>query len=192
VTQRSNASSPVHAISKVGVRTSSSSVSWLRSKSQRSLASEIPHPPAEKKRYARNKNAHSSLARYGVGGHYAHHFDWGALAPGTRAGRVSSFMVYLSANCVGGGTNFPNLDMPVDKRWCDYLECDGQEQGVTFKAVKGSAVYWENFRPDGRGYEEVWHAGLPVKEGMKIGLNIWSWYQPGYVPPEPAAQKTEL
>lgn len=49
--------------------------------------------------------------------------------------------------------------------------------GVTFKPLAGNAVYWENFRPDGsgRGWDETWHAGLPVQEGVKVGLNIWTW-----------------
>lgn len=51
-----------------------------------------------------------------------------------------------------------------------------------FKPIKGNAVYWENMRSDGTGYEESWHAGLPVESGEKIGLNIWNWFQDGYVP----------
>lgn len=49
--------------------------------------------------------------------------------------------------------------------------------GVVFKPLAGSAVYWENFRPDGtgRGWDETWHAGLPVVQGTKVGLNIWTW-----------------
>jgi prolyl 4-hydroxylase len=91
-------------------------------------------------------------------------------------------MVYLHAECTGGGTNFPRLPMPKSKEWCRLLECDGDREGITFKPVKGSAVYWENFKSDGSGYEETWHAGLPVESGVKVGLNIWSWYQPGHMP----------
>lgn len=49
--------------------------------------------------------------------------------------------------------------------------------GVVFKPLAGNAVYWENFRPDGtgRGWDETWHAGLPVIQGTKVGLNIWTW-----------------
>lgn len=49
------------------------------------------------------------------------------------------------------------------------------EMGVEFKPIKGNAVFWVNMRSDGKGYEETYHAGLPVTEGFKIGLNIWSW-----------------
>ena len=112
--------------------------------------------------------------------------DWSSSK--STSGRVSSFMVYLEANCTGGGTNFPRLERPKDKNWCRFIECregegngTGQQsvEGVTFKPIKGNAVFWENLRSDGTGYKESWHAGLPVKGGTKIGLNIWSWYQEG-------------
>ena len=72
----------------------------------------------------------------------------------------------------------------MDRKWCQFIECDGdgKVEGVTFKAKKGSAVFWMNFDPDGRGYKETIHAGMPVESGHKIGLNIWSWYQAGHVP----------
>lgn len=120
--------------------------------------------------------------RYNVSGHYRHHYDWsGSWARG--GDRISTFMVYLGADCTGGGTNFPRLSMPRGKQWCRFLECegDGQEekqQGITFKPIKGNAIFWENLRPDGSGYPETWHAAYPVTSGTKVGLNIWSWYQP--------------
>ncbi|KAF2427745.1 hypothetical protein EJ08DRAFT_735963 [Tothia fuscella] len=120
--------------------------------------------------------------RYVAGGHYTYHYDWSGEVGPRRGGRLSTFMVYLDDNCTGGGTNFPRLQRPPEQKWCDVLDCSSttpaDEQGITFKPVKGNAVYWENFTPDGRGYEETWHAGLPVRSGVKVGLNIWSWYQP--------------
>ncbi|EKD12978.1 hypothetical protein MBM_08740 [Drepanopeziza brunnea f. sp. 'multigermtubi' MB_m1] len=124
--------------------------------------------------------------RYGVGGHYAHHYDWSGAS--RDADRVSTFMVYVDADCEGGGTEFPRIPMPdtSNGRWCELLKCeeteDGAEDrdrrsriGVTFKPKTGNAVFWENLRPDGTGYEETLHAGLPVLSGSKVGLNIWSW-----------------
>ncbi|KAK4249617.1 hypothetical protein C7999DRAFT_39280 [Corynascus novoguineensis] len=140
--------------------------------------------------------------RYRAGGHYAHHFDWSTGRGGW--GRVSSFMVWVDdgsgtssskstgsgekkegEKLEGGGTEFPLLRTPEDPKWCRFVECSeskfepGEERGngVVFKALPGNAVYWENFMADGtgRGYEETWHAGLPVKKGVKVGLNIWSW-----------------
>lgn len=95
-------------------------------------------------------------------------------------------MVYVDDQCKGGGTEFPRLKMPSIEsgRWCEFLECDKEvgenaekqeKMGITFKPIKGNAVYWVNIRPDGRGYEETWHAGSPVLSGSKVGLNIWSW-----------------
>ncbi|KAK1637322.1 hypothetical protein BDP81DRAFT_406222 [Colletotrichum phormii] len=96
---------------------------------------------------------------------------------------------------VGGGTEFPLLEVGGLKRevWCKFVEYGGRDagdggddekklgddeqgKGTTFKPVPGNAVYWENFRADGSGagYDETWHAGLPVKKGVKVGLNIWS------------------
>ncbi|EFX02851.1 2og-Fe oxygenase family protein [Grosmannia clavigera kw1407] len=102
---------------------------------------------------------------------------------------------------VGGGTYFPRVPRrSADFRWCPFINCEGDAEvevedegedgqdgyrppqnntttGVVFKPVPGNAVLWENFRSDGTGrpFEETWHAGLRVLEGVKVGLNIWSW-----------------
>uniref|UniRef100_A0A0B7JTK2 Prolyl 4-hydroxylase alpha subunit domain-containing protein n=1 Tax=Bionectria ochroleuca TaxID=29856 RepID=A0A0B7JTK2_BIOOC len=74
-------------------------------------------------------------------------------------------------------------------RWCKFIECDDERakeksseeggpdepKGTVFKVAPGNAVYWENFSPEGLGYDTTWHAGLPVKKGVKVGLNIWSF-----------------
>lgn len=119
--------------------------------------------------------------RYGPGGHYNHHYDWSSNVRGW--GRVSSLLAWVegSDDLKGGGTEFPLIKRPVEKEWCRFIECEEDEQeenggmGVVFKVVPGNAVYWENFAADGRGYEQTWHAGLPVHEGTKAGLNIWSF-----------------
>lgn len=89
-------------------------------------------------------------------------------------------MVYVSADCEGGGTEFPRLKGRREGRWCEFLDC-GREDGVVFRARKGAAVFWMNFDEEGRGFKETIHAGLPVTKGTKVGLNIWSWYQAGHV-----------
>ncbi|KAL4916322.1 oxidoreductase [Aspergillus aurantiobrunneus] len=117
--------------------------------------------------------------RYNVSGHYTHHYDWAGTARGRGGDRISTFMVYLGAECKGGGTNFPLLRKPKDRRWCAFVDCEEErEGGVTFRPIKGNAVFWENLRPDGSGWPETWHGAFPVEEGVKVGLNIWSWYQP--------------
>ncbi|KAH9832430.1 prolyl 4-hydroxylase subunit alpha-3-like [Teratosphaeria destructans] len=120
--------------------------------------------------------------RYNTTGHYDYHYDWATASKTSR--RQSTFMVYLQADCEGGGTNFPKLERPTDARWCDFIECDGKDEGVTFKARKGAAVFWSNFDADGRGYQETIHAGMPVRSGTKIGLNIWTWFLAGHKRPE--------
>ncbi|KAL4785647.1 hypothetical protein BJX76DRAFT_366759 [Aspergillus varians] len=117
--------------------------------------------------------------RYNVSGHYTHHYDWAGTAASRGGDRISTFMVYLGDECKGGGTNFPRLRRPRGGRWCEFLDCEEEEAGVTFRPIKGNAVFWENVRgEDGRGWAETWHASFPVEEGEKVGLNIWSWYQP--------------
>ncbi|KAI5459956.1 hypothetical protein BGZ63DRAFT_360107 [Mariannaea sp. PMI_226] len=123
--------------------------------------------------------------RYRPGGHYGYHFDWTANHAGW--GRVSSIMAWVDGQDVkGGGTRFPLLRKPEGEgmaEWCKFIKClekrqeeeKDEDQGVTFNVIPGNAVYWENFGPDGRGYEETWHAGLAVDEGIKVGLNIWSF-----------------
>ncbi|KAI9650335.1 hypothetical protein NHQ30_000348 [Ciborinia camelliae] len=123
--------------------------------------------------------------RYGVGGHYGMHFDWSGGKRGID--RISTFMVYVdvSLDIKGGGTEFPRLVGPKGGRWDEFLDVtealdprSGKNvtvEGVTFKPIKGNAIFWENIDRDGRGYEETWHAGLPVERGSKVGLNIWSY-----------------
>ncbi|KAL2181252.1 uncharacterized protein P884DRAFT_214030 [Thermothelomyces heterothallicus CBS 202.75] len=91
------------------------------------------------------------VQRYRAGGHYAHHFDWSTGRGGW-------------GRCPESGAEFGASEGEKGK-------------GVVFKPLPGNAVFWENFMADrtGRGYEETWHAGLPVKRGIKVGLNIWSW-----------------
>lgn len=137
------------------------------------------------------------LQKYEEGGHYSYHFDYSGDIRSHGKGRISSFMVFLNGEgdvdavsggdgsepLQGGGTHFPYIAMPENRSWCRVLDCDVDKnrEGVTFLPRKGNAVYWENFHPlEGRGFEETLHAGLPVTKGVKYGLNIWSWYQPGY------------
>lgn len=112
--------------------------------------------------------------RYGVNGFYNFHYDWDILVKD--GNRVTTYMVYLVANCTGGGTNFPRLQRPNDSRWCNVIDCEDDEySGVTFKPRVGAAVFWENMHPNGSFHRGVRHASLPVKSGHKVGLNIWGW-----------------
>jgi prolyl 4-hydroxylase len=120
-----------------------------------------------------------TLQRYEFNGFFTFHYDWidDDMVMGNR---MTTFMVYLVDKCTGGGTNFPRLQAPGDPRWCDIIACEGDVEheeypGVTFKPIAGSAVYWENFHPNGTPHTGTRHAALPVRSGEKVGMNIWSW-----------------
>lgn len=130
------------------------------------------------------------LVRYAVGEHYHHHHDWfpeestmldGHAGVNRGGNRVSSFFTYVdvSDDIAGGGTHFPMVPAHGGEGWCKFVECDDEwDRGVTFRAVEGNAVYWENLvdTPDGKrkGDDRVLHAGLPVARGSKLGMNIWT------------------
>ena len=48
-----------------------------------------------------------------------------------------------------------------------------RENGTIFKPRKGSGIFWVNLHESGFGDTRVTHAGLPVREGKKVGMNIW-------------------
>lgn len=35
-------------------------------------------------------------------------------------------------------------------------------------------LFWRNLYPNGEGDPMTVHAGLPLTDGIKVGLNIWS------------------
>jgi prolyl 4-hydroxylase len=114
-----------------------------------------------------------TVLRYSPGGHFSHHFDYypdevsKTLMDGNRA---TTFFVYLTANCTGGGTNFPRLKPPKDGAWCNFIDCDEPyDAGVTFRPIAGNAIFWDNLYSNGSGHPDVWHAGLPVTSGVKNG-----------------------
>ena len=49
-----------------------------------------------------------------------------------------------------------------------------EDGGVAFRPVPGNALLWVNLLADGTGGDErVVHAGLPIADGVKYGMNIW-------------------
>ncbi|KAK4178812.1 hypothetical protein QBC36DRAFT_366457 [Triangularia setosa] len=92
--------------------------------------------------------------------------------------RVATFFVVLQSNLTEGSgeTWFPKVK-PItphptmadkDKVWREHG--DG---GLAFKPIPGSAIFWVNLLPNGTGDMRTVHAGLPVKGGVKTGMNIW-------------------
>ncbi|KAJ4296217.1 hypothetical protein N0V90_006262 [Kalmusia sp. IMI 367209] len=97
--------------------------------------------------------------------------------------RPASFFVFLRDNCTEGETYFPGVDVLERDRqggleglFGGKVRKDGRrgkEGGVRFKPIVGNAIFWVNIGEDGVGDRRVVHAGLPVGEGEKIGMNIW-------------------
>jgi prolyl 4-hydroxylase len=128
--------------------------------------------------------------RYTDSQQFRKHTDW--LDPEIDEGvelygnRESSFFVYLLANCTGGTTVFTNVFRPKAEEWCDALICEDENgEEVEWLEVKprvGTAIFWWNLDPDGVGDDNTMHAGTPVINGTKVGLNIWTrerqWRQP--------------
>jgi len=127
------------------------------------------------------------LVRYHPSQRYDLHTDFW-LSPrvmddgsGRMFNRVASFFVFLKANCTGGETHFPFVDvLEKDKKRGGRLDLVFGEKvraheqgGVAFKPLVGSAIFWVNLDEKGRGDGRVRHAGLPVEEGEKVGMNIW-------------------
>lgn len=82
--------------------------------------------------------------------------------------------MFLEANCTEGETWFPHIKVPEMERVGEEKAMWREREGGTaFRPVEGNAVFWVNLMPNGRGDGRVVHAGLPVGEGRKTGLNIW-------------------
>ncbi|KAH8811107.1 hypothetical protein F5884DRAFT_265988 [Xylogone sp. PMI_703] len=135
------------------------------------------------------------LTKYASSQEYRGHFDWPPepwrepARGNLRFDRFATFFVYLEANCTGGSTHFPHvfiddaphLDQLNATKFEVVIEPDGpiedgkrKEKSLAAKAIPGNAVFWVNMEGRGRGNPKTLHAGMPVIEGTKVGLNLWS------------------
>jgi hypothetical protein len=101
------------------------------------------------------------VVHYEPGGQYRPHHDYFSPEDKNYArkcfvqgNRLVSFFVYLSPCAGGGRTYFPQLR-------------------VGFVPQPGEAVCWYNLDRHGNLDERTLHAGEPVTEGEKWGMNIW-------------------
>lgn len=82
------------------------------------------------------------------------------------------------ANCTGGTTVFTKIPRPKAPEWCDVLQCKDEMgrdvEQVAVLPIVGNAVFWWNLDVDGVGDDDTMHAGSPVINGTKVGLNIWT------------------
>lgn len=125
------------------------------------------------------------MSRYTKGQHFREHFDWfdtermqGDSGLSKSGNRATSFFAYLVADCVGGTTVFPKVPRPAGDAWCETVVCSNDDgQNVTrleVKAKVGTALFWHNLDANGIPDEGTLHAGMPVTDGIKVGLNVWT------------------
>ena len=119
--------------------------------------------------------------RYGDGGKFRLHYDWlpdGVPSLPHSGNRVTSFFVYLSANCEGGTTVFPGIMRQKYESLCEFLRCRDENatevKWIEVKPKVGTALFWYNIEPSGQVDMKTLHAGSAVTNGTKIGLNIWT------------------
>jgi prolyl 4-hydroxylase len=121
------------------------------------------------------------LVRYVEGQKVDLHFDWHqnqlpvARKTGKMYNRLASFFIYVVADCTGGETWFPNVTISTtfQKGGSATVRTLDDDKGVALKARAGSGVFWMNLTNGTVGNTKTLHAGLPVKSGIKIGMNIW-------------------
>lgn len=165
-----------------------SETAWLPSPNP--VVSCVRARAAEFEGYAPNVSLDRLAAvRYPVGGRFNIHYDWDGRRTKQIDRRTSFFATLEADHVVGGATYFPFVSLPAwgnslkfGSPWCRWIECghaseteaDVDRQGIAVKPIKGNAVFWVNFDEEGGGIHETAHAGEPVLNGTKIGLNIWS------------------
>jgi len=102
------------------------------------------------------------LIKYETGGEYKHHHDYfmkgeqyyeKSMYSGGQ--RVFSTILYLNDNFVGGETDFPKYNLTV-------------------KPKTGLVFTWRNLNLDGSVNQDSLHGGLPVTEGKKYIIVVWT------------------
>jgi prolyl 4-hydroxylase len=96
------------------------------------------------------------ILRYGPGQQYRPHFD---AVRGLPNQRELTLLVYLNDDYEGGETHFP-------------------EPEIAFRGAAGDALMFRNCGPDGRPDPASRHAGLPVRQGVKLIASRWIRQRP--------------
>ncbi|XP_017020916.1 prolyl 4-hydroxylase subunit alpha-1 [Drosophila kikkawai] len=99
------------------------------------------------------------LMNYGLGGHYANHYDFfnqtaAANKTAISGDRIATVLFYLTDVEQGGATVFPNIQKAVFPQ-------------------RGSAIIWYNLKDDGEPNIKTLHAACPVIVGSKWVCNKW-------------------
>lgn len=125
------------------------------------------------------------VLKYNAGGFYHAHVD---PFPGKFDGnRETSFFVMLkSEGLLGtgkGGTSFVSLRRRPghEPGLCEVVECAEDLEGLTWRPIQGSAVFWKNLHENGTIHDGTLHRGVELPESedaVKIAMNIWTWNGP--------------
>nr|CAH8873572.1 unnamed protein product [Trichobilharzia regenti] len=99
------------------------------------------------------------VGNYGLGGHYAPHFDFGRKREKDafevqNGNRIATIIFYLSDIQAGGATVFNRI-------------------GARVVPKQGAASFWFNLLPSGEGDLRTRHAACPVLAGSKWVMNLW-------------------
>ncbi|MCJ1288272.1 hypothetical protein MMC26_007627 [Xylographa opegraphella] len=130
------------------------------------------------------------VVRYSSAQAFRTHFDWFNEpvkdTEGRYYNRLATIFVYLDGNCTGGETYFPGIKIQPSMIDGEIINDPFNRSALGVVPVAGSAVFWVNEHPDGTGHRKTAHSGLPVKDGTKVGLNIWlkRFTKLPYTPPE--------
>lgn len=111
--------------------------------------------------FANKQQEAIQILQYSLGGEYKAHFDYFSPADASSQAliaeggqRLATLIMYLNTPKEGGSTDLPNL-------------------GLSVRAKKGSALYFENVTPLGEVDERTLHAGMPVIAGEKWIATKW-------------------
>lgn len=109
------------------------------------------------------------IAKYEGGERFRIHMDWFDKPrnktyipdmPYRPYNRLASIFAYLDDDCTGGETYLPEIHGVS-------AVADGDTgAGLLVRPRKGNAVFWNRLA----------HAGLPVRSGRKIGINLFGHY----------------
>ncbi|KAI1878356.1 uncharacterized protein JN550_000538 [Neoarthrinium moseri] len=124
--------------------------------------------------YMEHYRINVQITSYQEGQEYRPHFDW-YEDDEYHINHFSTIFAILEASCEHCGTQFPRIKVDWtkrDKKWCEYLDCS--QNVLTTKNINSSALFWRNLDDNLRGRPDTLHAGLPAKDGSKMGLNIWT------------------
>ncbi|CZR49475.1 uncharacterized protein FPRO_15835 [Fusarium proliferatum ET1] len=92
--------------------------------------------------------------------------------------RLVSTFIYIGDECTGGETYFPDIKGVGPGADGDKFSRTETGMGLLVKPKKGNAVLWHNVHQNGTRDERMAHAGLPVQNGTKIGMNLFGIYYP--------------